>query len=239
MKKLLMLLLFVSTICSAQAPAEAVQNVQLCVIKPGNEDSVIIIDRKAVAYIDHLSEAVDNPGKSILMKESREVVRFKLFFKRIEKVRREWIVYDDSKKVINLIKSSKEEETQSYMLLFGVASLVLMMVSNIFFKKKKLVASSCFAVASFVFTLVLFTVFPKVAIHTPLTTITFLAVTTGLFANISAIFVIVLAIIAGINSSPLCEKGTNCDPPFEKKGYNFFSIRYFILLVAYLILLFI
>jgi len=147
MKKLLMLvILFMATICNAQvgletnkAGAVRVRAINVPSVNNPQEwvPSEITASREAIRCRSKFSQAIANPGEKILGEKTEKTLRLKPIFKKVVEIKEYFIVYDGSKKTIDLIESSEKKECHSYLILFNIVSLLLMIISNISYKKIK------------------------------------------------------------------------------------------------------
>src|SRR6056297_2600936 len=111
MKNLLILLsfflLFVST-CSAQIILEKNSIGETRLIrekeKQANDYNVsdstwkstgIIVNNKAKYYIGFFSEAINNPGKAILVKKDKRVINLNSLFTKSVEIKKSYVIYDD------------------------------------------------------------------------------------------------------------------------------------------------
>jgi hypothetical protein len=130
-------LFFVTTICSAQ--------INLQINKEGDYrenskfewfPSEIIADSLAIKYINRFAEAKANPGKNILVYESKKIIKLKPVFKKLVEIEKAFIVYNKQTKNIDYIKTKPIRQREScYLILFSVISIFLMMAFNILSNK--------------------------------------------------------------------------------------------------------
>lgn len=219
MKKSLFILalLFVPIICSAQILEKSVDGEYR--ISIGEWKSLgITVKPEAQKYDSCFTEAISNPNKKILVKESeKKFLKLKFLFKKRVEVKEKFIVYNSKTKTINYLEVTTEKEEVNYVILFGVISLILMIISNVLYKKDRI--SLGFAL-NLTFLSAIVTAFFTIS-----------SLFLSFFLN-ALLFVAAFAIIF-IIAVLIIEAGEEC------KVYKISSIAFYILMVTAMVLLFV
>ena len=134
---LVMFLTFVSIVCQAQT-VEKNDKGEYRVVPENSEWQPIGITAQGEAgnYPEYFSEAIANPGEPITIQEEKRVMRYRLVFKKLVKVERKQIVYDDSIGTISLVESEEQREEKSSLIIMFFLSIVSMITSNLLSRKK-------------------------------------------------------------------------------------------------------
>jgi len=227
MKNLLLLILFfVTTVCISQIELEYSQE-GVYRIKEGSQEwasSKITAEPKAVKYIDRFPQAINNAGEPILVEKNAKTLKLKPVFKKLVEVEARFIAYNDFTKVISYFELKKIQEETYYLVLFSFLSIFLMMISNIFFKKDyKLLA----IIANAFSVLAAFMAFFLYVVDVALVLILDAALVFVTLDLVFIAFTIITAIFAFIFSATTMIK-----------NYISSSIRFYFLMVAHVILLF-
>lgn len=137
MKKLLLVLLFVPIICSAQILEKSASGkYRISTGKNEKWESLnITVKPEAQKYNCCFAKAISSPNKKILVEKSEDFLKLKLLFKEKVEVKENFIVYNSKTKTINYLEFVTEKEESSYLILFSIASIILMIISNILFKR--------------------------------------------------------------------------------------------------------
>ena len=133
MKKSLfiLVLLFVPIICSAQILEKSTSG-KYRVSNEKWESLGITVKPEAQKYDSCFTEAISNPNKKILVKESeRKFLKFKFLFKKRVEVKEKFIVYNSKTKTINYLEVTTEKEEVNYVTLFGFVTVILMIINFI------------------------------------------------------------------------------------------------------------
>lgn len=218
MKNLLLLILFfVTTICSAQLSLQVNQEGEYRA-KPELE---ITAHPKALKYNLKFPEAILSPGEKILGERVEKFTKLKPWFKKQVEIREYFITYNSQTKYIDYIEAGLiKNEKPCYLILLSITSILLMIISNVLFKKgRKNFAIAVFTVAfvAAILTLMIFaTDFAFV--------IAFATDFTIFVATFAAAFAALIASIAIF---------------VDKEGYKWASIAFCVLMIIHIVLLFI
>jgi len=132
----LLALIFITTICGVQASSYDYYEAQRLRLLLQLKDAGITADKEAMEYIFYFSEATHHPGKKILVKKETDFLQLLSVSRKLIRINKKEIVYNNSERIIYLIKSSEEKEKNSFLVLLVALSIVLMVISNILFAKR-------------------------------------------------------------------------------------------------------
>ncbi len=103
------------------------------------QEKGITVEENVKGYESYFDEAINNPGMAITVEESKESVKLKPLFKKVIKVEKTQIFYNQEGNRISLIKPEPQFlEVNSYLIFFAVLSVVLMIISNLFYIYKRI-----------------------------------------------------------------------------------------------------
>lgn len=144
MKKLIVFLplALIVIFCSAQIPLNVSRNTgreldKYAFQKPlEKERADMFADTLAMDYIHYFSQAIDSPGKLIVVQKNHKIKSL-AFFKKLVEVKKQEIIYDGSEKIIRFVTSKDKMEKTSYLWLLISTSLILMIVSNVLFVRSR------------------------------------------------------------------------------------------------------
>ena len=123
------LLFLAVAMCSAQM-IQKQDNIKYQIVSKGGWNNTGIIAEDS-SYESFFPQAIANPGMKIKVEVNSKFLKLRLPFRQLNKLTTRAIVYDDSKKIINIVESTEEKEEGSVILLFCIISIILMIVSNI------------------------------------------------------------------------------------------------------------